>query len=135
MKLKKENSVDILSSSMLDFFAIQEYKDILQFAVQDIDLSDDVSADRGRIDLDNFAYMVQPLSRCAIEDGIRKEVCIAFPEQMGKTMIEMVALLHGASYNSLQAIICYPSLELAVQTSTVKFIPLFKKNRPVQRID
>jgi hypothetical protein len=27
----------------------------------------------------------------------------------------------------MQAIITYPSLELAVETSTVKFIPLFKK--------
>ena len=126
MKLNND-SAELLSASMLEFFAIQEYKDILQFAVQDIDLSEDVSADRGRIDLENFPYMVQPLSRCAIEDEIRKEVCIAFPEQMGKTMIEMVALLHGASFNSLQAIICYPSLQLAVETSTVKFIPLFKK--------
>ena len=126
MKLNND-SAELLSASMLDFFAIQEYKDILQFATQDIDLSDDVSAEKSKIDLENYPYMVQPLSRCTIEDGVRKEVCIAFPQQMGKTMIEMVAILHGTVYNSLQSIICYPSLQLAVETSTVKFIPLFKK--------
>ena len=127
MKLNNLNSVDTLSASMLDFFAVQEYKDILQFAVQDVDLSDDVSAEKNKIDLVNYPYMVEPLSRCMIENGIRKEICLAFPEQMGKTMMEMVAILHGATYNTLQAIICYPSLQLAVETSTVKFIPLFKK--------
>lgn len=127
MKLIKQNNVELLSESMIEFFNVQEYKDILQFAVEDVDLSDDVSSDKNRVDLQNYPYLTQPLSRCAIEDNLRKEVVIAFPEQMGKTMIQMIALLYNTVYNSLQAIICYPSLQLAVQTSTVKFIPLFKR--------
>ena len=126
MKLT-QNNIEILSQGIADFFALQQYKDILKFAVEDIDLSDDVSADKSKIDLENYPYMLQPLSRCSIQSNIRKEVCIAFPEQMGKTMIQMIAILHAATYNTLQAIICYPSAQLAVETSTVKFIPLFKK--------
>lgn len=126
MKLNNDNT-SLLSESMIEFFNVQQYKDILQFAVEDVDLSDDVSSDKSRVDLQNYPYLVQPLSRCAIEDNIRKQVIISFPQQMGKTMIEMIALLYNTVYNSLQAIICYPSLDLAVETSTVKFIPLFKR--------
>ena len=127
MKLIKQNNEQLLSDKMISFFNIQDYKDILQFALQDVNLSDDVSADKNNIDLVNYPYLVQPLSQCAIEDNVRKEVVIAFPQQMGKTTIEMIALLYNSVYNTMQAIITYPSLELAVQTSTVKFIPLFKK--------
>lgn len=127
MKLKKQNNVELLSDSMVQFFNIQDYKDILQFALQDVDLSDDVSASKSKVDLQNYPYLVQPLSNCSIEYGIRKQICVAFPQQMGKTMLQMIAILYNTVYNNLQAIICYPSLDLAVETSTVKFIPLFKK--------
>ena len=127
MKLIKQNNEQLLSDKMISFFNVQDYKDILQFAVEDVDLSDDVSSDKSKIDLVNYPYLVQPLSQCAIEDNIRKEVVIAFPQQMGKTTIEMISLLYNTVYNTMQAIITYPSLELAVETSTVKFIPLFKR--------
>ena len=127
MKLIKLNNEQLLSDKILSFFNVQDYKDILQFAVEDVNLSDDVSADKNNIDLVNYPYLVQPLSQCAIQDNIRKEVVISFPQQMGKTTIQMIALLYNSVYNTMQAIITYPSLELAVQTSTVKFIPLFKK--------
>lgn len=127
MKLLKENNVQLLSHKMLDYFDIQEYKDIISFALEDIDLSDDVSSEKDRIDLENYPYLVQPLSKCAIQQGIRKEVVIAFPQQFGKSMLQMVAILYNTVFNVMQTIICYPSLQLAVETSTVKFIPLFKK--------
>lgn len=127
MKLIKLNNEQLLSDKILSFFNVQDYKDILQFAVEDVNLSDDVSADKNNIDLVNYPYLVQPLSQCAIEDNIRKEVVISFPQQMGKTTIQMIALLYNSVYNTMQAIITYPSLQLAVETSTVKFIPLFKK--------
>jgi len=43
---------------MLDYFDIQEYKDIISFALEDIDLSDDVSSEKDRIDLENYPYLV-----------------------------------------------------------------------------
>jgi hypothetical protein len=43
---------------MLSFFNVQDYKDILQFAVEDVNLSDDVSADKNNIDLVNYPYLV-----------------------------------------------------------------------------
>lgn len=127
MKLEIENSVDFLYHSMREFFNIQDYKDILKFALQDVDLSDDVSSEKSRIDLVNYPYMVEPLSKCMIEEGKRKEVVICWPQQFGKTLVQMTSILFNSVYNQLQSIIVYPSLDLAVETSTVKFIPLFKK--------
>lgn len=71
--------------------------------------------------------MVEPLKYLAIEQGKRKECCIAFPEQCGKSLLMMISCLYNCCYNKLQALICFPSLDLAVQTSNTKFIPLFKK--------
>lgn len=127
MKLIKEKAVDVLSDNILSFFNITDYKDILTFAVEDVDLSDDVSSAKDKVDLVNFPHMVEPLKHCVIEPDLRKEVVICFPEQMGKTLIEMIAILYNSSFNTLQSIITYPNEDLAVQTSQVKFIPLFKK--------
>lgn len=116
-----------LAELFRDALGAREYKDILTFALEDVDLSGDVSAAKARLDLENSPYMVEPLSASTIEPGIRKEVVIAFPEQMGKTTIEMVAILYNVVYNTLQCIVAYPSQELAIETSNVKFIPLFRK--------
>ena len=58
MKKIKQSNTELLSCMMQDFFAIQEWKNILQFAVEDIDLSGDVSADKPRIDLAFAPYLV-----------------------------------------------------------------------------
>lgn len=126
MKLIKDSAIDIISNDMLSFFNIKEYKDIITFALQDVDLSGDVSSAKDKIDLENYPYMIQPLKNCVIEDNVRKEVVIAWPEQFGKSLIQMVALLYNSCYNTLQAIICYPSIDLATETALVKFVPLFK---------
>lgn len=127
MKFNTESSADILANQISSFFQLQDYKSIIDFALQDIDLSQDVSAEKSRIDLENAPHLRQPLSKLEIQREKRKQVVICFPEQMGKTLCQMVALLYNACYNKLQAIICYPSLQLAVETSNVKFIPLFKQ--------
>ena len=88
LKLNQESPEQVIAKNILSFFDVQEYKTITQFALQDIDLSDDVSASKTNIDLENYPYMVQPLGRLAIEENKRKEIVIAFPEQMGKTLLE-----------------------------------------------
>lgn len=123
----KQTGVETLVEGMADFFDIVEYEDIMSFALNRIDLSDDVSAPHTHLEFDSYPYLVEPIKACAIEDGVRKEVVIAMSEQMGKTTAEICALLHAMTFNQLQAIILYPSSELAVETSSTKFLPLFKK--------
>ena len=121
------DNYSLLSEGISNFFAVQEYKDIIQFALEDVDLSDDVSSEKTKVDLENFAYLKQPLSYLAMQQGKRKECCIAFPQQMGKSLLMMIACLYNVTYNQLQALITFPSLDLAVETSNTKFIPIFKK--------
>ena len=122
LKLNQESPEQVIAKNILSFFDVQEYKTITQFALQDIDLSDDVSASKTNIDLENYPYMVQPLGRLAIEENKRKEIVIAFPEQMGKTLLETCCLLYNITYNSLQAITVYPSMDLSVETGMTKII-------------
>lgn len=116
----------MLSDNILSYFDILQYKSILDFAVQDVKLDEDISSPKSRVDLDNAPHIVEPLSRCVIDKNKRKTVVIAFPEQMGKTLIQMIALLYNSVYNKMQSIVLYPSIELAVQTNATKLIPLFK---------
>lgn len=127
MRPLKQSSLDALEEGMRSFFELSEFKGIVPFALEDIDLSGDVSASQSRLDLAHYPYLVEPLECCAIEPGVRREVVVAMPEQMGKTTLELVAILYNLVYSSLQAIIVYPSSDLAVETSTVKFLPLVKK--------
>ena len=121
------DNFSLLTQGISNFFNVQQYKNIVQFALQDVDLSDDVSSAKTKIDLENYPYLKQPLSNLAIEKDKRKEVVIAFPQQMGKSLLMMVSCLYNVTYNQLQALITFPSLDLAVETSNTKFIPIFKK--------
>lgn len=101
---------------------------MIDFVKEDVDLSDDLSADRNKVDLSFSPYLIQPLKSSVIEPNKRKQVVIAFPEQMGKTLIQMCSILYNSTYqNNLQTLVIYPSQELAVETSNTKFIPLFRK--------
>ena len=71
MKLKKQNNEQLLSQKIINFFNVQDYKDILQFAVEDVDLSDDVSSDKNRVDLDNY-----PALKLYMESGFDKVIYI-----------------------------------------------------------
>lgn len=126
MKLQKENAIDYLANSITNYFDLKEYKDIVQFALQDIDLSVDISSPKDKVDLDNYPYLVQPLKTLVIDDGIRRQVCIAFPQQMGKSMLQVICLLYNLAYNSLQCILVYPSIQLAVETANTKLVPLLR---------
>lgn len=134
MKLKKESAVEYLSNSILNYFDIKQFKSITQFTLEDIDLSGDVSSPKDKIDLDHFPHIVQPLKALTIENNLRKEVVISFPEQMSKTTLQICCLLYALAYNNLQAILVYPSEDLAVETGLTKIVPLLK-NVPQFRQD
>lgn len=127
MKLNNEDAVQTLSNNILSYFSIQDYKDILQFVQQDIDLSEDISSQSDKIDFFKYPYMVQPLKNAVLEKGKRKEIVVVWGDQMGKTTLEYLSILFNCCYNTLQGIILYPSQQLAMQMNMVKFVPLFKK--------
>lgn len=127
MKLNEQNAIDSLSDNILSYFSIQDYKDIIQFVTEDVDLSDDISSQSDKINLNKYPYMVAPLKKCVIEKDKRKEVVVCWPEQFGKSTLEYLSILYNCCYNTLQSILLYPSQELAAQMNMVKFVPLFRK--------
>lgn len=126
MKLQKQKATDYLAQSMLNYFDIKEWKDIISFAKEDISLAGDISSSKDRIQFDNYPYMIDILKACVIEPDKRKEVVLMGIDQLGKTTIQLITLLYNCCYNTLQSIVAYPSDQLAAQTATVKFLPLFK---------
>lgn len=122
----KQSSVDYLCDSIQNYFNIKEYKSILQFAVEDIDLSGDVSSSKDRIDLENYPYFKDVLQACVLEKGVRKEVVLMGMDQAGKTTLQLIVLLYNCTFNTLQSIVAYPSDDLAIETAQTKFLPLFK---------
>lgn len=126
MKLKKQSAIDFLCNSIQNYFNLKPYKNIIDFCLQDIDLSNDVSSAKDKIDLENYPYMLEPLKNCALEKNVRKEIVISWPDQCGKSLIQICTILFNCCYNSLQCVICYPSVDLANETALVKFVPLFK---------
>ena len=128
MKKMKSYVIDDLIQNIKQFYNINTYKSMLEFVKEDVDLSDDLSSDKNKVDLSFSPHLIDPLKSAVIEPNKRKQVVIAFPEQMGKTLIEMCSILYNSTYqNNLQTLVIYPSQELAVETSQTKFIPLFKK--------
>ena len=128
MKNLLMNPIDEMCGNILKYYSINEYKSIREFAENDIDLSGDVSSEKSHIDLNFTPYLIEPLSFSVIEPGVRKVVTFSAPEQMGKTTLEIVAILYNVTYQKkIQAIVAYPSLDLAIETSHTKFVPLFRR--------
>ena len=113
MKNLLMNPIDGMCGNISKYYSINEYKSIREFAENDIDLSGDVSSEKSHIDLNFTPYLIEPLSFSVIEPGVRKVVTFSAPEQMGKTTLEIVAILYNVTYQKkIQAIVAYPSLDL-----------------------
>lgn len=123
----KQTSTETLVEGMADFFDIMEWKDIISFVNEDVDLSGDVSASKDKVDFVHAPHLVEPLRACTIEEGVRKQVVCAWIDQSGKSLLEQLSILYNLCYNSLQSLLVFPSLDLAVESTQTKLIPLLKK--------
>lgn len=86
-----------LVSSIKDYFNISPYMGIIEWATRYINFSDDVSAQRDTIDWDAYPYQKDILE--AFADLVHiKEVVVCAPQQCGKTLIEIVAMLWWMKY-------------------------------------
>lgn len=132
INLTQQKSEHVLAEGMRHFLQLQEYKNITDFALNDITLADDVSADTAKVDLIQHPYLAEPLRALQLQPGKRKEIVIAFPQQMGKSLLSLLALAHAITYNKLQAIVVFPSQALAFQTSVTKWLPIVKRIKQLE---
>ena len=63
---------EIFADALRNFYAITPHRDIISWAVDNIDFSDDISAERDRLDLDLSPYLVEPLRTWEFSGKIRE---------------------------------------------------------------
>ena len=57
------DAIDLIGDSIRNAWAVNQHQDIITWALDNIDFSDDVSAERDRLDLSLSPFLVEPL-RC-----------------------------------------------------------------------
>lgn len=100
-------------------------EDVIEWIEENVNLSEDISSERSKIDFTLSPFLVDPLRMWDFSGKIR-EVVVCGPEQMGKTLLEA----SGASWvmkNKPCSMLCvYPSDELAESVNTTKYEPILR---------
>lgn len=117
---------DTLADQVADFFSIRPWQDIITWSRENIDFSDDISAERKRLDFALSPHLVEPLRAWEFQ-GKRREVTVCGIEQHGKTLLEVVGVLYSMVYNPCSMLCVYPSDELAESVNKMKYEPLMRK--------
>lgn len=102
-----------------------EREDIIAWAEKNIDFSDDISAERKRLDLSLSPFLVEPLRAWDFSGRIR-EVAVCGIEQHGKTLIEGIGVTWAMENKPCSMLCVYPSDELAADINRTKYEPLIK---------
>ncbi len=117
---------DSLADDVAAFFEIRPYQDIITWAQENIDFSEDISAERNRLDFSLSPHLIEPLRAWEFQ-GKRREVTVCGIEQHGKTLLEIVGVLYSMIYNPCSMLCVYPSDDLAESVNKMKYEPLIRK--------
>lgn len=121
-----ERSLDALRFATIDAIDFSEAPDIIDWATEAIDFSDDVSAERKRFDIGLSPFLAEPLRAWQYAGTIR-EVVVCGIEQHGKTMIEVIGVDYCMRFFPSSMICVYPSDDLAADVNRTKYEPLLKR--------
>ena len=124
-KLKKLKEYD-LTEHIRTYFNLVPFKDIIKWCEENIDFSDDVSAERNKLDFKQYPYQIPIIKQWQMKPNVIKNITVTMPEQMGKTNTFVCGLLYNMIYNPCQSLICYPSIQLAIATNKTKLKPLMR---------
>ena len=108
------------------YFNIQPYEQIIPWLENNIDFSQQISAERNKLDFDQYPYQIPIFKQWQIKQNVRKTIVVVAPEQTGKTNMFVGGILYNMVYNPCQSLIVYPNDELAVSTNQTKIKPLMK---------
>ena len=135
-KLKKLKKYD-LTQHIRTYFELVPYQDIISWCQKNIDFSDDVSAERNKLDFSQYPYQKAIIKQWQMKPNIIKNITVVAPEQTGKTNCFVCGVLYNMVYSPCQSLICYPSIQLAIATNKTKLKPLMKHiptlNQQLQR--
>lgn len=106
-------------------FTFTEYEDIVEWAEKNIDFSEDISAERKRLDLSLSPFLVEPLRAWEFSGKIR-EVVVCGIEQHGKTLLEVIGVTYSMEHKPCSMLCVYPSDDLAADINRTKYEPIVK---------
>lgn len=113
-------------SQIASFGEILPFECPVDWAVKNIDFSEDVSAERQRFDPALSPHLIEPLNAWDFSGKI-KEVTVIGIEQHGKTLLEVIGALWSMVYIPSSMMCVYPSDELALDINTGKYEPLMRR--------
>lgn len=115
-----------IGNAIRSSWAAPLHEDIIDWAKENIDFSEDASAERSRIDFDLSPFLVEPL-RCWDFSGKIREVAVCGIEQHGKTLLEVIGVLYNFLDKPTSNLCVYPSEEAAADINRTKYLPLIRK--------
>ena len=125
MKLKKLKQFDLINS-IKRYFNLTPYQDIISWCEENIDFSQQISAERNKLDFKLYPYQVPILKQWQNEKKVIKTIVVVAPEQTGKTNMFVDGILYNMQFNPCQSLIVYPSDDLAIATNQTKLKPLMR---------
>ena len=108
------------------YFSFTPYQPIISWCEKNIDFSEQISAERNRLDFSLYPYQVDVLKQWQMKKGVIKTIVVVAPEQLGKTNMFVDGMLYNMVFSPCQSLIVYPSDDLAVATNQTKLKPLMK---------
>lgn len=108
------------------YFNITPYAPIIQWAEKNIDFSDQISAERNRLDFEQYPYQLPIIKQWEMKKGVIKTITVVAVEQIGKTNMFVVGLLYNFIFSPCQSLVVYQSDDRASQTNKTKLLPLMR---------
>lgn len=108
------------------YFSIIPYQDIISWCQKNIDFSDQISAERNKLDFSLYPYQIPILKEWQNQKKKIKTIVVVAPEQTGKTNMFVDGILYNMCFNPCQSLIVYPNDQLAIATNQTKLLPLMK---------
>lgn len=115
-----------LAEHIRNYFNLTPYEKIIPWAEKNIDFSQQISAERNKLDFDQYPYQVPILKEWENEKKTIKTIVVVAPEQVGKTNCFIVGWLYNLVYNPCQSLIVYKDEKLSIETNQTKILPLMR---------
>lgn len=115
-----------LTDHIRNYFSLTPFERIIPWAEKNIDFSEEISAERAKLDFDQYPYQKPILEQWQNDKQAIKTITVVAPEQTGKTNMFVVGLLYKMIYSPCQSLIVYPSDNLAIETNQTKLLPLMR---------
>jgi len=103
----------------------KKFKKPLDWALENINFSKDVTSERTNFDLGLTPYLGDVINSWDL-GGKKREVTVVAPEQTGKTLSWLIPLLWSFQYMPCLSLICYTSDDKAEEINSQKIKPLMQ---------